>query len=221
MTTGAAPGRRAPPCTSRSGARRSRAKALPHRRRMPAARRRLLSFRLVPVRARRSRRCGPRIKRRSNAGRRRCRISRRRASACEIPYQGKTLAGILRKPAGAVRPPVVVMAVGLDSTKEETDAYEAPFLARGMATLVFEGPGQGEAQYDFRHPRRLRGAGEGGARLRRDAARSRCRAHRHVGRQPRRLLRAARRRLRQAHQGLHARWAGRSTGARPGTACRN
>jgi len=41
------------------------------------------------------------------------------------------------------------MAVGLDSTKEETDAYEQPFLARGMATLVFEGPGQGEAQYDF------------------------------------------------------------------------
>jgi len=47
------------------------------------------------------------------------------------------------------KPPVVVMAVGLDSTKEETDAYEFPFLARGVATLVFEGPGQGEAQYDF------------------------------------------------------------------------
>jgi 2,6-dihydroxypseudooxynicotine hydrolase len=67
----------------------------------------------------------------------------------EIPYEGKTLAGILRKPPGAAKPPVVVMAVGLDSTKEETDAYEMPFLARGMATLVFEGPGQGEAQYDF------------------------------------------------------------------------
>ena len=67
----------------------------------------------------------------------------------EIPYEGKTLAGILRKPQGVVKPPVVVMAVGLDSTKEETDAYEMPFLARGMATLVFEGPGQGEAQYDF------------------------------------------------------------------------
>ena len=67
----------------------------------------------------------------------------------EIPYQGKMLAGILRKPAGDERPPVMVMAVGLDSTKEETDAYEAPFLARGMATLVFDGPGQGEAQYDF------------------------------------------------------------------------
>jgi fermentation-respiration switch protein FrsA (DUF1100 family) len=67
----------------------------------------------------------------------------------EIPYEGKILAGILRKPVGIERPPVVVMAVGLDSTKEETDAYEVPFLARGMATLVFEGPGQGEAQYDF------------------------------------------------------------------------
>ena len=41
------------------------------------------------------------------------------------------------------------MAVGLDSTKEETEAYERPFLDRGIATLVFEGPGQGEAQYDF------------------------------------------------------------------------
>jgi 2,6-dihydroxypseudooxynicotine hydrolase len=67
----------------------------------------------------------------------------------EIPYEGKKLAGILRKPAGVDHPAVVVMAVGLDSTKEETDAYEAPFLARGLATLVFEGPGQGEAQYDF------------------------------------------------------------------------
>jgi len=66
-----------------------------------------------------------------------------------IPYEGKTLAGVLRKPAGYDKPPVVAMAVGLDSTKEEGDAYEAPFLARGMATLIFEGPGQGEAQYDF------------------------------------------------------------------------
>jgi dipeptidyl aminopeptidase/acylaminoacyl peptidase len=67
----------------------------------------------------------------------------------EIPYQGKTLAGILRKPAGVEKPPIVVMAVGLDSTKEEGDAYETPFLARGMATLIFEGPGQGEAQHDL------------------------------------------------------------------------
>jgi len=66
-----------------------------------------------------------------------------------IPFEGKTLYGILRKPAGAARPPVVVMSVGLDSTKEETAAYEEPFHPRGMATLVFDGPGQGEAQYDI------------------------------------------------------------------------
>ena len=67
----------------------------------------------------------------------------------EIPYEGKHLYGILRKPAGVERPPVVVMACGLDSTKEECDAYEQPFLARGLATLTFDGPGQGEGQYDF------------------------------------------------------------------------
>jgi dienelactone hydrolase len=67
----------------------------------------------------------------------------------EIPYEGKRLFGILRKPPGAARPPVVVMACGLDSAKEETDAYEQPFLARGLATLVFDGPGQGEGEYDF------------------------------------------------------------------------
>ena len=66
-----------------------------------------------------------------------------------IPFEGKTLYGILRKPVGATKPPVMVMVCGLDSCKEETDAYEAPFLARGIATLVFDGPGQGEAEYDF------------------------------------------------------------------------
>lgn len=67
----------------------------------------------------------------------------------EIPYAGKRLAGILRKPPGIARPPVVVMVMGLDSAKEECDAYEQPYLARGMATLAFDGPGQGEAEYDF------------------------------------------------------------------------
>jgi dienelactone hydrolase len=66
-----------------------------------------------------------------------------------IPFEGNTLFGILRKPTGSARPPVMVMACGLDSCKEETDAYEQPFLARGIATLVFDGPGQGEAEYEF------------------------------------------------------------------------
>jgi dienelactone hydrolase len=66
-----------------------------------------------------------------------------------IPYEGKQLYGILRKPQGAGRAPVVVMCMGLDSTKEEMDDYENRFLRRGLATLAFDGPGQGEAEYDF------------------------------------------------------------------------
>jgi alpha-beta hydrolase superfamily lysophospholipase len=66
-----------------------------------------------------------------------------------IPFEGRYLYGILRKPAGIARPPVMVMVCGLDSCKEETDAYEQPHLARGTATVVFDGPGQGEAEYDF------------------------------------------------------------------------
>ena len=66
-----------------------------------------------------------------------------------IPYEGKTLFGVLRKPRGIARPAVVVMCVGLDSTKEEFDVYENVFLERHMATLAFDGPGQGEAEYDL------------------------------------------------------------------------
>jgi dienelactone hydrolase len=66
-----------------------------------------------------------------------------------IPYEGKQLYGNLRKPAGVVRPPIVVMCMGLDSAKEEMDEYENRFLKRGLATLAFDGPGQGEAEYDF------------------------------------------------------------------------
>jgi 2,6-dihydroxypseudooxynicotine hydrolase len=66
-----------------------------------------------------------------------------------IPFRGKTLYGVLRRPAPAGRVPVLVMAPGLDSTKEELHAYEEPFLARGIATLAIDGPGQGEAEYDM------------------------------------------------------------------------
>jgi 2,6-dihydroxypseudooxynicotine hydrolase len=61
-----------------------------------------------------------------------------------IPFEGKTIFGVLRGSG-----PVVIMAPGLDSTKEELHAYEEPFLARGMATLAIDGPGQGEAEYEI------------------------------------------------------------------------
>jgi 2,6-dihydroxypseudooxynicotine hydrolase len=67
----------------------------------------------------------------------------------QIPYEDAHLAAILRKPQGIVRPPVVVMVPGLDSAKEEMESYELPFLARGMATLLVDGPGQGESEYRF------------------------------------------------------------------------
>jgi len=66
-----------------------------------------------------------------------------------IPFQGKHLYGNLRRPASVATPPLVVMCMGLDSTKEEMDSNENVFLARGMATLAFDGPGQGEGEYDF------------------------------------------------------------------------
>ena len=66
-----------------------------------------------------------------------------------IPYEGRQLAGVLRKPAGVKRPPIVLMMMGLDSTKEELDTFEPSFLRRGMAVLAFDGPGQGEAEYDM------------------------------------------------------------------------
>jgi pimeloyl-ACP methyl ester carboxylesterase len=53
----------------------------------------------------------------------------------------------LRRPAGAARPPLALLIPGLDSTKEEFFRLEEMFLARGMATLSLDGPGQGEGGY--------------------------------------------------------------------------
>jgi len=67
-----------------------------------------------------------------------------------IPFEGRALYGVLRRPArSGPRQPVLIMAPGLDSTKEELHAYEEPFLARGIAVLAVDGPGQGEAEYDI------------------------------------------------------------------------
>jgi 2,6-dihydroxypseudooxynicotine hydrolase len=66
-----------------------------------------------------------------------------------IPYESKQLAATLRRPWNVKRPPIVVMTMGLDSTKEELLTFETTFLERGMAILAFDGPGQGEAEYDF------------------------------------------------------------------------
>jgi dipeptidyl aminopeptidase/acylaminoacyl peptidase len=66
----------------------------------------------------------------------------------ELQYQNKKIYGVLRKP-NVSNNPVLIMAPGLDSTKEEIHAYEEPFLARGIAVLAIDGPGQGEAEYEI------------------------------------------------------------------------
>jgi pimeloyl-ACP methyl ester carboxylesterase len=72
------------------------------------------------------------------------------AERIEAPLGDGVLAGNLRRPAperdGAL-PPLVVLIPGLDSTKEEFFHWENAFLARGMATLSMDGPGQGEAGF--------------------------------------------------------------------------
>lgn len=67
----------------------------------------------------------------------------------EIPFEGSVLAGNLRCPQGDRRLPVVVIIMGMDSCKEEMHNAEQAFLERGMATFAFDGPGQGEAEYDL------------------------------------------------------------------------
>jgi fermentation-respiration switch protein FrsA (DUF1100 family) len=64
-----------------------------------------------------------------------------------VPYLYGSLIGVLRKPSGVARPPVALILLGLDSAKEEMDSYTVHVLERGIATLVVDGPGQGEAEY--------------------------------------------------------------------------
>jgi 2,6-dihydroxypseudooxynicotine hydrolase len=61
-----------------------------------------------------------------------------------FPFEDIELVGLLSRPAGVDRPPVVVLIPGLDSSKESRHAGRAGFLARGMAVFSIDGPGQGE-----------------------------------------------------------------------------
>jgi 2,6-dihydroxypseudooxynicotine hydrolase len=65
----------------------------------------------------------------------------------EIPFEGGTLPGVFRIPEKAQSDPgvpTVILIAGLDSTKEEFYTLEAEMHVRGLATLAFDGPAQGE-----------------------------------------------------------------------------
>lgn len=67
----------------------------------------------------------------------------------EIPFDGATMVGTLRRPRGADHPALVLLLPGLDSTKEEFYYWEEVFLQRGLATFSLDGPGQGECGYEI------------------------------------------------------------------------
>ncbi|MEJ2600722.1 MAG: YqiA/YcfP family alpha/beta fold hydrolase [Anaerolineales bacterium] len=69
------------------------------------------------------------------------------AERVEAAYDGIKIVANLRRPEKAERTALVLLLPGLDSTKEEFFYWENVFLARGMATLSMEGPGQGETGY--------------------------------------------------------------------------
>ena len=58
------------------------------------------------------------------------------------------LPGFLRRPTELPEIGLVLLVPGLESTKEQFSTYEPYFLNRGLATLSFEGPGQGETWYE-------------------------------------------------------------------------
>jgi 2,6-dihydroxypseudooxynicotine hydrolase len=62
----------------------------------------------------------------------------------EIPFDGELMPAYLRRPAGASRAPCVILFGGLGSTKEDSLSLGNLIVDRGMATLAFDGPGQGE-----------------------------------------------------------------------------
>jgi predicted amidohydrolase/dienelactone hydrolase len=72
------------------------------------------------------------------------------AEPVRVPYGRTSLAAYLRVPAtDSQQPPVVIMMPGLDSVKEELQATAEYMLARGLAVIAIDGPGQGEAEYDL------------------------------------------------------------------------
>ena len=72
------------------------------------------------------------------------------AEPVRIPYGKTTLPAYLRVPTTqSHKPPVVIMMPGLDSVKEELQATAEYMLARGLAVIAIDGPGQGEAEYEL------------------------------------------------------------------------
>ena len=71
----------------------------------------------------------------------------------EIPFDEITLPGYLRVPRGQEKAPCVILLGGLDTTKEDYMVVNNLCAERGLATLAFDGPGQGEVLFQKLWPR--------------------------------------------------------------------
>lgn len=66
------------------------------------------------------------------------------------------VAGYLRVPVDADRPPCVILVGGANSTKEDNHGMSEVLLRRGLATFTFDGPGQGEFLQKTGKPMRVK-----------------------------------------------------------------
>jgi 2,6-dihydroxypseudooxynicotine hydrolase len=66
------------------------------------------------------------------------------AERVDLPFEDTTIPAYLRRPDVEGPAPCVVLIGGLESTKEESYRFEEMCLRRGIATMAFDGPGQGE-----------------------------------------------------------------------------
>jgi 2,6-dihydroxypseudooxynicotine hydrolase len=61
----------------------------------------------------------------------------------EVPFRRSVMRGWLRRPRGAGPAPVVVLFHGTNAVKEELHGWGDALLERGMAVILFDGPGLG------------------------------------------------------------------------------
>ena len=73
-----------------------------------------------------------------------CRYYDPPAEPVKIPFGGFEIPAYFRVPIHTGKSPCLVMIDGANSTKEEFHNWSTEFLKRGVATLTFDGPGQGE-----------------------------------------------------------------------------
>jgi len=62
----------------------------------------------------------------------------------DIPFGKRRIPGYLRRARGAEPTPLVLMIPGANSVKEELYNWGRELVRRGLTTLAFDGPGQGE-----------------------------------------------------------------------------